>query len=154
MVIDREPLKNRFQTANRIKNLVKTYYTDLDDICVQRKGEAVPLADLGLEEIFDYVRGLPYQADPKPKEIVSRPYHLFSGNFSGIDCKKKSLLMGSWARRNGIPYRFVGSSQRDDKKVHHIFPQFKINGSWINADATYPDYRLGETKQLTYAEVL
>ncbi len=157
MKVDREPLRNRFQTANRIKSLVRNYSTDLDDIYVQRQGlngETVPLSALGLDEMFDYVRRLPYQADPKPKEIVSRPCHLFSGRFQGIDCKKKTVLMASWAKRNGVPYRFIGSSQREDQKVHHIFPQFKIDGHWINADATYPDYRIGESKELTFAEVL
>jgi hypothetical protein len=157
--INRVPLENKEQTAEEIKKLVDTFHTDLNALFLEKMdGRRMKLSDLPLPKFFNFVRTIPYRRDPvKPvaREIVARPYYLVKHNRIGLDCKKKAILIGSWLRANAVPFRFIGSSQRNDKKVHHIFPQAWIEGTWKNVDATYPDYMLFQPKNdLTFAEVL
>jgi hypothetical protein len=153
---NREPLRDKYQTANRIKRLVKDYSKDLEAVNMVSQGKKVPLCDLPIIEFFVYVKNIPYRRDPSPLEIVSRPYYILKHQNLGMDCKKKAVLIGSYCQYNRIPYRFIGSSKRRDKKVHHIFPQVIIDGrnGWQNFDATYDYYHPFEKKFLTYAEVL
>lgn len=150
MIETREPLAAKEQTAARIKDLIDKYYTDLD-ICFL---SGVPLSELSLPQYFNFVKNIPYRRDKQPIEIIARPYHCIKYRDLGLDCKKKSILMGAFAKVNRIPYRFIGSSRRPDKKVHHIFPQVKIEGVWRNIDATYPQNKIFEQKTCTYSEEL
>lgn len=112
------------------------------------------LAAMSLPEFFDYVKKIPYQRDKRGVETVARP-SLLLREFPTLDCKKKAILICSWARCNGIPYRLVACSERPDRKFHHVFPQLKVAGRVRNADATYPKYRLNQSKaRMTRAEVL
>ena len=149
-----EPLFDKAQTAQRIKAIVDEYAGDLEKCLIVRNGRNVPLSALPLKEFFDFVREIPYRRDKKPIEIVSRPYYIVKHLSLGYDCKKKAVLMASYCKLNSIPFRFIGSSQRKDGKIHHIFVQGLFNGQWLNLDATYPDYKLFESKEITNAEVL
>jgi len=152
----REPLADKYQTASRIKSLVNTYYKDLDGVLVSgiSSSSPVPLSSLPLDQYYSFVRRIPYRRDTKPIEVIARPYHILKYRDLGMDCKKKAILMGAYFKKHNIPFRFIGSSNRADKKVHHIFPQIKKDGRWQNADATYNDYRLFQPKTTTHAEVL
>jgi hypothetical protein len=156
MIENKEPLRDKYQTANRIKSLVRDYANDLKAVSVVNGKGQKRLCDLSLADFFNYVKNIPYRKDPSPLEIISRPYHILQHQNLGMDCKKKSILMGAYCKLNGIPFRFIASSKRKDKKVHHIFPQIydESAGQWRNIDATYPEYRPFEKKILTYAEVL
>lgn len=151
-----EPLRDKYQTANRIKKLVKTYPKDLEAVKVSSGGKETALCDIPIIEFFIYVKNIPYRRDPSPLEIVARPYYILKHQNLGMDCKKKAVLIGSYCQYNRIPYRFIGSSKRKDKRVHHIFPQVILEGSpgWQNFDATYDYYNPFEKKYLTHAEVL
>lgn len=150
---NREPLFDKYQTADKIKNLVNDYYTDLQDILVYE--DLLPIHNLELDDYYLFVKNIPYRRDTKPIEVISRPYYIVKHRNLGMDCKKKSILIASWAKYNSVPYQFIGSSSRKDKKVHHIFPQLKINDNWKNVDATYDHYELFEPKNnLTHSEVL
>lgn len=54
--------------------------------------------------------------------------------------------------------RIIGSSEYPDGEIHHVFLQAKLQGPagpWINVDATYPDFELGQAKpEITAAEIL
>jgi len=155
MIETREPLQNKTQTANSIKNLVNRYYTDLDDVFVSGGVSKIQsLSELPLDQYYNFVRKIPYRRDKKPIEVISRPYHILKYRDLGMDCKKKAILMAAYFKKHKIPYRFIGSSNRADKRVHHIFPQIKRGRKWVNTDATYPDYHLYQPKTMTYAEVL
>lgn len=158
MIEIREPLEDRDQTAKRIKLLVEQYHGDLDRVFVPLKNGGIEkMSNMSLQNFFDFVRKIPYRRDPSkpfPKEIVARPHYIIKHRALGMDCKKKSVLCGSFLRCQGTPFRFIGSSQRKDKKVHHIFPQAFIDGKWRNVDATYRDYTLFQPKQVTFSEVL
>lgn len=151
---NREPLKNRLQTARRIKHLCEQFYLDLKLCFIVKNGKQVTLADLTLPEYFDFVKNIKYRRDPKPFEVVSRPYYIIKHRALGMDCKKKGCLVCSFLRIKNYKYRAIGSSTRPDRKIHHIYfelydPKKK---AWRSVDATYPDYKLfqiktGETKK-------
>lgn len=149
-----EPLYDRHQTADKIKWLIDNFAGDLKEIdCLMGNGK-FPLASLSLANFHKFVRLIPYKMDRRPVERIARPKWIIENAAKGIDCKKKAILMGSWCKVNGIPFRLIGSSCRRDKKIHHIFPQAFLGGEFKNIDATYSDYRIDEQKTVTAMEVL
>jgi hypothetical protein len=156
--INRQPLTDKAQTADEIKYLVDTFFTDLDNIFIDRKdGTRMKLSDMSLQSFFDFVRTIPYRRDiskPVAREIVARPHYVVKHRALGMDCKKKAVLIASFLKRHAIPFRFIGSSERKDKRIHHIFCQGWFNGIWKNVDATYRDYKLFEPKKITAFEIL
>lgn len=109
---------------------------------------------------FDYVRLIPYQSDTtrfpgRVIELVPRPSYLLDRTlFPKIDCKKKAILVGAWARGNNLPFRFLAVSMREDEFIHHVFPQIDFGRGWITADATFPGFEIGQGFELTRAEEL
>lgn len=145
-----EPLNDKKLTANRIRELIKKYYNDLSYILLDK----TPLKKLSLKEFYTLVKEIPYRKDTKPIEVISRPKHILNLVHLGMDCKKKTILIGSYLYINKIPFKLVGSSTRPDKKIHHIYVMAKIKGSWKNIDATYNDNTLFEKKNNTKTEIL
>lgn len=136
-------------TGHEIRDTVERYYTDLG-----------PYLRWTFPAWFDFVRLIPYASDEtrfpgRIIELVPRPAYLLDrGLFPKIDCKKKAILIASWARGNGFPYRFLAVSGRPDKRVHHVFPQINFGGGWVTADATFPDFSIGQNQSLTFAAEL
>lgn len=154
-----EPLHDRYQTADAIKDLVQRYSEDLDQILLDDgSGNLRPLSSLTLREFFDFVRLIPYKRDTEPVEVIGRPLwiadQVAAKAIPGIDCKKKAVLIGAYCQRKGYDYRFIGASNRPDREIHHIYPQIFLKGLWINADATYKRNRFGEEKFSTAEEIL
>jgi hypothetical protein len=152
-------ITDKDETAALIAQLVVQFSDDLQKVFIRNPGGDVQAAaDFDIRDYFSLVSKIPYRRDPtkpKPREIIARPYYLLKYRRIGLDCKKKSILCGAWCRENRYPYRFIGSSQRKDKKIHHIFPQIFYNNKWENIDATYPEYQLFQPKtDLTKVEVL
>lgn len=142
MRIGIDPLRNRQQTGAAIWNSAQ-FYADLGD-----------KLDLTLSDFFTYVKNIPYTEDPEEFEIVARPKYLLDKNrFSKLDCKKKSVLMLAWAIAHNIPARLIAIDEKGSG-IHHVFPQFKIEGKWQNVDATYPNYQLFQKKKAYEAEEL
>jgi hypothetical protein len=154
MIVDREPLHDKAQTAAKIKQIVNKFYLDLDSLFIERKNGTMKLPDLSLAEFFDLVKNIPYRRDPRPVEVVARPYYIFKYRGLGMDCKKKAIICAAYLKARGLPFRFIGSSNRDDKKIHHIFPQVKLDNEYVNFDATYSNYQLFGPKNVTAWEVL
>ena len=154
MKIHREPLGDKAQTANAMYKLITDYYKDLDTVYVKKDGKNMPVSKLSLKDYFNLVKRFPYKTDTKPKEIIARPYILFKEKDTGLDCKKKSILLGAYLKYHKIPFRLIGSSSRSDQSIHHVFPQLKLFGEWKNCDATYPDYKLYQPKEVTAYEIL
>ena len=146
-------LYSKNQTGKDMYRLIDTYSSDLDNIKVWRAGKLMPFSKIPLNEAYDYIRRIPYKRDLKPVEILMRPALIFRNKNSGIDCKKKAILLSSYLRSRGIPYRLVASSRLQNKRIHHVFPQMYLCG-WLNFDATYPHYRPFEPKMVTKVEVL
>lgn len=111
--------------------------------------------DTTLREWFNFVKSIPYKVNPPGFEIVKRPSFVLKNLEVPIDCKQKAVLMGAWFNAHGIPWRLAAVSERKDRKIHHVFPQARIEGKWKNVDATYNEFKLFEAKpNVTYAEVL
>ena len=150
MVEIREPLRDKTQTGDTMYGLVERYAGDLDLIEIDGR----PASALPLDTWFDFVRKIPYRKDKRPVEVISRPLHIVTNRHLGMDCKKKAIALASWAKVNRVPYRFVASSRRPDRKLHHVFPQINLSGTWDNYDATYRHYQPRQSKTVTAAEVL
>lgn len=144
-----QPLEGKELTGAKMYALVDEYFTDIGSM------RALPFL-----RWFEYVRSIPYVSDierfpGRLLEVVSRPKYLMDRKiFPKIDCKKKSVLIGAWARANGFPFRFVAVSDRRDKEATHVFPQVDFGRGWVNADATLPNYIIGQGQPVTFAAEL
>lgn len=154
MKITRSILLDKKQTAKDMYRLVNRYYKDLDIFYLRSGKKLIPISKLSFKKFYNMVKHLPYRKDIKPIEVTSRPYYLLAFPKVGIDCKKKAILIASYLKKNNMPYRFIASSKKKDKRIHHVFPQVFLNGVWYNADATYSRFNLFEPKFVTKAEVL
>jgi len=111
------------------------------------------MLDLPMQEFFNRVKKIPYVENPETHEFVKRPQYILSDNMK--DCKSAAVLIGAYLEAHGIPWRLIAISEREDKNIHHVFPQAFINGEWKNLDATYPEYMLfGCKPMVTAAEEL
>jgi len=154
MIINRQNLSDKKETAEKMYYLVNRYFRDLSKFKTKKNGKIVPVTELNIIEFFDLVRSIPYRKDVKPIEVVSRPKYILKFRKSGADCKKKGILMGAYLKYNNLPYRFMSSSRKPSGRIHHVFPQIFINGKWKNLDATYSHYKPFQKKIVTNSEVL
>lgn len=115
-------------------------------------GDIGEMALLPLEAYFNAVRSIPYRKDPPGTETVARPSAIL--RMPAADCKKKSILIAAWCKANGIPYRLIACSALRNRRVHHVFPDARINGEYRPLDATYPSYRPFQVRPYTKLEVL
>lgn len=148
MQFNQEPLRDRLQTARRIKHLCEEFYLDLTKATFYRNGKKQNLSDLTLPQFFHFVKNIPYRKDPSPREIVARPYYLIKHRALGLDCKKKGALICAYLRIKNYKYRAIGSSNRPDKKIHHIYFELydHVEKKWKPVDATYSHYKLFQEK--------
>lgn len=133
--------KGKELTAKEMYSLVENFYTDLGKY-----------ASYPFPVWFDIVKNIPYINDDEllgapGNEITARPYYLLNNEFfEKLDCKKKAILIASWAKANNIPYRFIAVAEYPNRDIHHVFPQFKLNDFWVNMDATLGNYSIGMSK--------
>lgn len=126
-------------------------------LCENFADDLRAFADWNFAAWFDFVKAIPYVSDEdvfpgEVVEVLARPKILLDSKiFPALDCKKKSVLIGSWAEKNRIPYRFLAVSEKLDGDIHHVFPQLDFGGGWITADATLPDYKIGQGFPITKA---
>lgn len=115
------------QTGAEMRRLTCLYCGDLGEWL------AVPFL-----KFYRHVCDLPYVPDPVDVETVSRPCYTLDVSYGPRDCDDKSVLLASWLHAHGEPLRFVASSTRPDKMLHHVFLQMK-NGLFL--DGTYAKNR-------------
>lgn len=152
-MIRTRPLYSKDETGREMYRMIRSYSPDLRFIKVWNEGRLVPITSLPINRVFDMVRKIPYRRDTKPIEVVTRPAKILKNRLLGMDCKKKAILISSYCRERGIPYRLIASSRLPSRRIHHVFPQVNIGG-WVDFDATYPHYRPFQKKTLTRREVL
>ena len=126
------PLESPQDTAREMRRIVETYHSDLGD-----------LVNLPINEFYELVKALPYRADPKGLEFVSRPLYTLKKDFPIRDCDDKAVLLGAYLYANGIPFKFIGSSKKSDGSLHHVYVNALINGKELVLDATYPHNNFG-----------
>jgi hypothetical protein len=147
------PLRDKKQTGEAMYNLCYAYNGDLQVIWLKKgNGSQCPLSELPLRTFYDFCRKIPYKEDTRPVEVIGRPLELV--RLPAMDCKKKSVMMGSYASFKKIPFRFIASSNRPSGQIHHVYPELFINGKWVTYDATYSNYFIGMNKRTTAKEVL
>jgi hypothetical protein len=147
MQVELTTLFDKYQTVAEIKKMIRDFHRDLL--------EFPALIGMNINEYYDFVKNIPYVRDVKKIEITSRPKYLLT-MFDALDCKKKSILMGSYMKLNhgDKSYRLCLSSNSPDKNIKHIFTQIFLNGNWINADATYSKNKIGQKKRVTNFEIV
>lgn len=149
VILDVKDHEGKELTGREMHKMVKRFWPDLG-----------AYINYPFPRFFDHVRRLPYQSDEEifPErtiELVPRPRYILDGNtMPKVDCKKKAILIAAWAHANGFPYRFIASSEKGTKEIHHVFPQIDFGRGWVNVDATFPHYEIGQSYPVTYAEEL
>lgn len=88
-------------------------------------------------EFYNIVKNLPYIADPKNIETLSRPKYTLNKYYEPRDCDDKTLLICGFCELKNIPYKIHVTGRKN--KFHHVFPVVKINNEWKISDATYPN---------------
>ncbi len=149
-MVNFEVLFSKDQTGKEMYRLIDQYSSDIDSIICNGK----KLKDMQLFEFFNFVKNIPYRKDCTGIEVVSRPIKIIESKDLGMDCKKKTILIASYLKNRGIPYRLLASSKRPDRRIHHVYPQANIDGIWYNLDATYSNYKPFELKSSTKTELL
>jgi hypothetical protein len=142
MKITRGPLQSAQATAAEMARLSVQYAADL--------GEK---SSWPLQRIFAYVKNLPYRRDPQNVESLARPAYTMRRNFPWRDCDDKAIILGAWCSANLIPFRFLASSRRPDKTLHHVFLEAQAGAAPIILDATYPSHKLGSLARNDYTDV-
>lgn len=123
MILTEKNLVDVHQTAEEMRRLASTYWTDLGR-----------WLDVPFLIYYRHVCRLPYYPDPEAVETVSRPAYTLRPDYAPRDCDDKSVLLAAWLFAHGLRVRFVASSTRPDKELHHVFTQMD-NGLFV--DATY-----------------
>ena len=119
-------LNDVFQTGREMARLVVSYWADLG-----------PWLGVDFRTYYSYVCALPYVEDPEEVETVSRPAYTLQRDYRPRDCDDKAVLIACWLYAHGIQCRFVASSTRPDRVLHHVFVQAAKFGY---IDATFDRY--------------
>src|SRR5690606_35542409 len=80
---------------------------------------------------------IPYRMDTEldPEgEITGRPAKLLK--FAALDCKKKAILIASWAEVQGRPWRFVAVDYGGGWS--HVYTEVMLAARWVALDCTIP----------------
>lgn len=123
MIIKKKNLFSVFQTGQEMRRLASFYCADLGR-----------WLDVPFIVYYRFVCSLPYVPDPPDVETVSRPLFTLNADYAPRDCDDKAVLLAAWLVAHGQKVRFVASSTRKDRELHHTFLQME-NGLFI--DATY-----------------
>ena len=124
MILTTDKLKDVYQTAFQMRRLVESYYLDLG-----------PWLNVPFLDFYRYVCDLPYIPDPHNIEFVSRAALTINPFFNvARDCDDKAVLLGCWWHGHGDKCRFVASSTKKNKMLHHVFLQHETG---LFFDATY-----------------
>lgn len=122
--------------------MVNRYYMDM-----------VPYVHLGLLEIYDLIRSIPFREDMPGYEVLMRPAYTMNMQGAGGDCDDFSIALASWAKLKNIPFKFVAVRRPDKNTLHHVGVLLYINGMWLPYDATYTINSPGRWREI-YAEKL
>lgn len=108
------------------------------------------LKNLSLESFYNRIKNIPYERDDnifgEGVQLVARPKYLLGAKL--LDCKKKAIFIAAWcnAQTPKVKYKFIATSERIDKELHHVFNILYYKGYWIIVDSTLSRYSLGKSK--------
>jgi transglutaminase-like putative cysteine protease len=69
------------------------------------------------------------------------------GMGTGGDCDDKAIVLASYAKLHGIPYRFIAVRKADMPVLHHVYTELFLNDKWVWADCTYAVNNLGSPRE-------
>lgn len=138
MKISREKLRDAHYTGKKMYEMVDAYYWTM-----------APYATKSVIEMYDIIKALPFRPDPPTTEVLQSPYYTMRMIGPGGDCDDKSIALASWAKINGIPFRFIGVGRKKPgiKRIAltHVYTELYIDGEWISYDCTYSFNVFGKT---------
>lgn len=126
------PLLDVQQTASEMYRLAFAWKEDM-----------APFASMSLPELFNFLKAIPWKADPPEIEVLQRPWYTMNRAGTGGDCDDKAIAVGAYCHLNGLPFRFVAVSRSPELDLHHVYTEIMINGSWLIFDPTYAYNVLG-----------
>lgn len=118
------------------------------------------LTDFTLKQLFDFVsQKIKYLIDPinvqwldnDNVELLKSPVKTLEYGVGDCDCK--AILSGAVFEKIGLPYRIVITSDKPNKKFHHVYPEIFWKGNWKPFDATYSHNKFLEEKPFTAKRV-
>jgi transglutaminase-like putative cysteine protease len=127
-------------TCDLMYVMVERYHTDM-----------LPYVHLGVWDIFELIKNIPFRNDPVEVETLQRPFYTMSESGPGGDCDDKSIALASWCRCCMIPFRFKVVRRFDMSDLHHVYTEMYYSKKWIHADPTYSFNSLGRERE-AYAE--
>ena len=125
MITRTQNLYDVHQTGREMQRLASCYCSDLGSWL------GVPFISY-----YRHICRLPYVPDPQDVETISRPAYTLIDCYGPRDCDDKAVLLAAWLHSHREPVRFVASSTRPDRQLHHTFIQL---GNGLFVDATYPE---------------
>ncbi len=129
----------------RVAELVDVQQTasNMYRIAYAWKDDMAPYASMSLQELFQLLKSIPFNADPNETELLQRPFYTLHQIGQGGDCDDKAICTGAWCHLNGLRFRFLAVSMQADKKLHHVLTEIFIRGLWTEFDPTYSFNVLG-----------
>jgi transglutaminase-like putative cysteine protease len=114
------------------------------------KDDMAAYASMSMQELFDLLKNIPFNADPNDTELLQRPFYTLNQAGRGGDCDDKAICVGAWCHLNGFPFRFLAVSMEPGADLHHVLTEIFYRGRWIEFDPTYNFNVLGRPlKQYT-----
>lgn len=142
-------LKTGTLTVRPLKN-VKYTGKLMEELAVWYQRDVAEYFHLSLIQFYDFIKNIPYKADPKEHEFLQRPYYTLKQRGKGGDCDDKCICLGSYLAAAGIPFRFValGNDSGPNARLHHVITEALIEDSkgnkrWIHLDPTYSYNTIG-----------
>ncbi|EMN90417.1 hypothetical protein [Leptospira weilii] len=129
-----ERYKNLKPNLNPLESFEDTV-SDVFRYAYQYPNDLGEYKNKSIYDLYNFVRSLPYHADPKGLETVSRFLYTRELDFPIRDCDDKTVPILAWAIFNKVPCRAVVCGEGE--RPHHIYPEVQISGVWYSADATY-----------------
>lgn len=124
-------LKSLKQTGRMMVEIVRMYWYDIPPHMLQWPMQ---------EQFFNYIKKLPYQADPEDMESIQRPAFTLDRSWKGPrDCDDKAICIASWLYAHNIPFRFMAVSYAPGNDLEHAVVECDPPDSVKTIiDATYP----------------
>lgn len=117
------------ETVSHMKRLASAYAEDLR-----------PLRLHTVEQVFDYVKSLPYTRDSQSAEChgcdecVKRPGYVA---LLGGDCDDHAVVAAAALSLIGVPWRVVTTSYSLSGSMEHVYLEVLVGDNWLPFDATY-----------------
>lgn len=131
-------LKNVKNTGALMRELSAKYHNDV-----------APFCHLSFVQYYDFIKNIPYTADPKKIEFLQRPYYTLYQRGNGGDCDDKCICIGAYCSIAKIPFRFVALGKTKDGRLHHVITEVLMDApgqakQWVHIDPTYSFNTIGK----------